>query len=57
MKLDLTEVKWKEFEKYKVSEDEYGGISYDFTNATPEEVMRAYNLAGFDDEIQVVVNN
>ena len=30
---------WEEFEKYKVGEDEY-----DLSNATVEEVMRAYTL-------------
>lgn len=52
MRFDLTEVGWKAFEKYKVSDDEY-----DFTNAALEDVENAYRLLMDDDEIQVVENN
>lgn len=48
MKL-IDDALWEEFEKYKVGENEY-----DLSNATAEEVMRAYTLLENDDEIMVV---
>lgn len=49
MKLDTSEVSWKEFEKYKVSEGEY-----DFSNASEEEIIRVYQLLEDDDEVFVI---
>lgn len=51
MKLDTSEVSWKEFEKYKVSEGEY-----DFSNASEEEIIRVYQLLEGDDEVFVIDN-
>ena len=54
MKLDTTEVAWKALQKYKISED-----TYNFTNATLEDIIQMYHLLNDDDEIQVIneVNN
>ena len=39
---------WAEFDKYKVSDDEY-----DFTNAEDEEIVKVYKLMNNDDQILV----
>ena len=52
MKLDDRELLWKNFEKFKVNENEY-----DFTNATQEEIVEVYRLLKPDDEIIVSRNN
>ena len=43
---------WAEFDKYKVSDDEY-----DFTNAEDEEIVKVYKLMKNDDQILVHKDN
>lgn len=43
---------WAEFDKYKVSDDEY-----DFSNAEDDEIVRVYKLLKDDDQVCVNVNN
>lgn len=52
MELDTSDISWKAFEKYKVSDGEY-----DFSNATKEDVEKMYKLLKDDDEIFVVTDN
>lgn len=44
--------KWAEFDKYKVSDDEY-----DFSNAEDDEIVRVYKLLKDDDQVCVNVDN
>lgn len=43
---------WAEFDKYKVSDDEY-----DFSNAEDDEIVRVYKLLKDDDQVCVNVND
>lgn len=43
---------WSEFDKYKVSDDEY-----DFSNAEDEEIVKVYKLLKDDDQVVVTKND
>ena len=59
MKLDITEIRWKTLEKYKIEENNDGSITYDFSKASPEEIIEAYRLLNDDDIVEIIneVNN
>ena len=46
--VDKDNALWDEFEKYKVSDDEY-----DFSNASEEDVMKMFEKLDEDDQIMI----
>ena len=51
MKIDITNIKWKRLEKYKVDED-----TYDFKNAPIEDILYLYKLLGHKIEETYTIN-
>lgn len=46
--VDKDNALWDEFEKYKVSDDEY-----DFSNASEEDIMKMFEKLDEDDQIMI----